>query len=86
MNWLADATVVMSRPVILTLSPGLTMVRLPLAQRLVGGEELRRDDAVVRMRLAVIVEVPDRELLGQLEQRADVVAVVVRGPQVIDPA
>ena len=36
------------------------------------------------MRLAVIVEVPDRELLGQLEQRADVVAVVMRGPQVID--
>jgi hypothetical protein len=30
MNWLADATAVMSRPVIFTLSPGLTTVRLPL--------------------------------------------------------
>ena len=29
MNWLADATAVMSRPVIFTLSPGLTIVRLP---------------------------------------------------------
>jgi hypothetical protein len=29
MNWLADATAVISSPVILTLSPGFTMVRFP---------------------------------------------------------
>ena len=37
------------------------------------------------MRRAVIVEAHHGNLLGQREQRADVVAVVVGGPQVIDP-
>ena len=45
---------------------------------------MRRDDAVVRVRRAVIVEVRHGKLFRELEQRADVVAVVMRGPQVID--
>jgi hypothetical protein len=36
------------------------------------------------VRLAVIVEMRDGELPGEFEQRTHVVAVVVRGPQVID--
>ena len=57
---------------------------LPGAERVVGGKELGGDDAVVRVRLTVIVEVADGELPGDFEQRAHVIAVVMSGPEVID--
>ena len=57
---------------------------LAAAQLVVRREERGGDDAVALMRHPVIVEVHHGNLLGERQQRTDVVAVIVRRPQVID--
>src|SRR6185503_21134457 len=53
-------------------------------QLFIRGKESGRNDAIIRMALAVIVEMHDGNLLCEREQRTDVVAVIVRRPHVID--